>query len=689
MVSISHGNHNMKIGADFRRNIENSEFDVSRPSYYFFDPVLFTGDLPYGEAAGVSPDLCSGPPCGVSNLNPNPQSHLNTNIRHWRNLEFGAYFQDDWKATRRLTLNLGLRYDLYRRHNELNNLATTFLPGPGTNTIDNITTGAGFVKSANSPIGTTGCPFSPFNLAASGVAGVCGPAGFASASSLGKGDHTNFGPRVGFAWDVFGDGKTSLRGGYGLSYEGTLYNPLSNSRWNPPYYSFNQAFNFLAGGVGNVNYGPQSGGAARFTGPPDPLNGQGPGANNVGNIAGWSPNNQNLAVLTGIVLPKGIKDPYVHNFFLSIQREILPRTVLQVDYVGTAGHKLFRAEDINRIPGGRLPEGTCVTDTFGRQLCSQINSSDRGDGNAINALGVLNPNYGTLRNWQNVVNSNYNSLQASLKMQSTHGLTGNVAYTWSHSIDDGSTWHSGATTANGPAAGEGFTTDQTLPQLDRGNSLYDVRQRLVVNYVYQLPFFRNGNGFMGKVLGGWSTNGIWSFQTGAHWSAFCRSRSKASVDPTTGLAINKGCDFNLDGGRNDRPDAIANNVNATHDQWANGFDVSGQDFSLSGNGLPGSGTGSFFTRPCPGCVGNLGRNTFVGPKYFNTDLSLFKTVKVTERVGLEFRWEVFNAFNRANFQLPGASGATNNRVVEASGSFGQAGGAFAPREQQLGVKLTF
>src|SRR5215469_16276146 len=167
MVSISHGNHNMKIGADFRRNIENSEFDVSRPSYYFFDPVLFTGDLPYGEAAGVSPDLCSGPPCGVSNLNPNPQSHLNTNIRHWRNLEFGAYFQDDWKATRRLTLNLGLRYDLYKRHTELNNQVTTFIPGPGNDSLAQLI-------NANIPAGNPGCDTAP-EMALAQLAGVCGP----------------------------------------------------------------------------------------------------------------------------------------------------------------------------------------------------------------------------------------------------------------------------------------------------------------------------------------------------------------------------------------------------------------------------------------------------------------------------------------------------------------------------------
>jgi outer membrane receptor protein involved in Fe transport len=119
LLSISKGKHSLKLGADLRRNLENSNFDVGRPIYDFFDSLFFAVDAPHTEFAGVDPGIISGKP-----------SQFATNIRHWRNLEFGAYFQDDWKITRHLTLNLGLRYDLYTRHRELNNLATTFLLGP-------------------------------------------------------------------------------------------------------------------------------------------------------------------------------------------------------------------------------------------------------------------------------------------------------------------------------------------------------------------------------------------------------------------------------------------------------------------------------------------------------------------------------------------------------------------------------
>jgi len=236
MVSVGHGNHNIKIGVDVRRNIENSEFNVARPSYYFTDPIFFAADAPYGEAAGVNPGICK-PPCSQSTIqqlvssNTIPNANLESNVRHWRNVEFGAYFQDDWKATKRLTLQLGLRYDLYKRHNEEDNKATTFVPGPGNFLLQQLI-------NANAPVGTAGC-ITPVQQALAQLAGVCGPGGFAAASTLGKGRHKDFGPRLGFAYDVFGNGKTALRGGFGLSYEGTLYNPLSNSRWNLPYYSFN------------------------------------------------------------------------------------------------------------------------------------------------------------------------------------------------------------------------------------------------------------------------------------------------------------------------------------------------------------------------------------------------------------------------------------------------------------------
>jgi Carboxypeptidase regulatory-like domain/TonB dependent receptor len=665
MVSISHGNHNIKIGADFRRNIENSIFSVARPSYEMSDPIFFAADAASEENAGVNPGICTAP---CTSFNQNPQGQLESNVRHWRNLEVGAYFQDDWKVSKRLTLNLGLRYDLFTRHKEEDNLATTFLLGPGSNILDG-------VISANNP---ANC-ITPAQQKLAQLAGVCGPGGFAPADSLGKGDHNNIGPRVGFAWDVFGEGKTSLRGGFGLSYEGTLYNPLSNSRWNLPYYSFNSADNFLNGDVNTVIYGPTtctatactpSGAAPTFTGPATNP-GQGVGAQATGNLTGWAAFNPNLAILTGIIPPEGVRDPYVYNYFLGIQHQLAAKWVLQVDYVGTTGHKLFRAENINRHPGSALPVGATITDNFGR--------SWNGNGGS----GFANNNYGNLRDWENTVNSNYNSLQVQLKKQVSHGFLFNVNYTYSHAIDNGSTWHSGATTANGAAAGEGYTTDQTLPGLDRGNSLFDIRQRLVLNYVWELPG-KNLHGFMGAVLGGWAYNGIWAFQSGAHWEPYISTAPKlreisnnatpcTAADVNTGNCQNLGGDYNLDRGRNDRPNSTLSSFQPSREQWANGW---GADL-----------VAATFSAPCLGCTSNLGRNTFVGPGLFTTDMTISKVFKFTERVNLKFDAAAFNVFNRANFILATTGGGAHNTIT--SGAFGTAAGTLNARNLQLGLKLSF
>jgi hypothetical protein len=144
--------------------------------------------------------------------------------------------------------------------------------------------------------------------------------------------------------------------------------------------------------------------------------------------------------------------------------------------------------------------------------------------------------------------------------------------------------------------------------------------------------------------------------------------------------VNVGGDYNLDGQKNDRPNAQAQSVSTTHDMWANGW------------GANYVGLGNFFTSPCGGtgpCIGNLGRNTFVGPNFFDMDMSLFKNFKITERVNFQFRAESFNLLNRTNFTLPGNAG--HNSIQDSL--FGLAGGAsgngFGPRELQFGAKLSF
>ncbi|HUL14549.1 MAG TPA: TonB-dependent receptor, partial [Terriglobales bacterium] len=679
MMTFQKGRHSIKVGADFRRNLENSEFDIARPSYYFFDQMFFAADQPYSMAAGTDPGFVSGNP-----------GQLADNFRHWRNLEVGAYVQDDWKVSKKLTLNLGLRYDLFTRHTEKNDLVTTFILGPnlGSNGACEFQSNgfcADGIISANAPAGAAGCD-SPEEIAQVVLAGVCGPGGFAKADSLGKGNHKNFGPRVGFAYDPFGTGKTAIRGGFGVSYEGTLYNPLSNSRWNPPYYSFNSETNAWGGALNAVVYGPTaanadgtancslitsacvpSGAPVTYTGAPaNP--GIGTGAQATGNIQGYYAGNPNTAQLTGIIFPAGIRDPHILNSYFGIQREVLPKTVLEVNYVGTLGYNLFRAEQGNRLPGIALPAGTQVTDQFGRTWTG---------------LGqhFLNPNYGTLRIWDNVSRSWYNGLQVSVRHQATRGLMFNLDYTFSHSIDTGSDWHSGSTSANGSAAGDGYSLDPTMPDLDKGDSTFDIRHRVSFNWVYEIPFMKDQKGFVGHALGGWQWQGIFAYQTGAHWTPYCASRGA-------------GCDFNEDGTVNDRPDIlVGNNFSPTKNDWANGWFQPGSSLSSIGSAWCGGGPGtcsassSFFQTPCSGCDGNLGRNTFVGPGLVNFDQSLFKNFRLTERFNLQFRSEFFNIFNHANFLLPSSASGGNGANRITSSIFGQSSGTRDPRLIQFGLKL--
>jgi hypothetical protein len=611
----------------------------------------------------------------------------------------GAYFQDDWKVRRNLTINIGLRYDLYTRHTEKAGMVTTFIPGPGCQTVGNGYCVDG-ILNANIPAGDPGCDTQE-QIARSVLAGVCGPGGFAIAKSLGGSDHNNFGPRVGFSWDPWSNGKTAIRGGFGVSYEGTLFNPLSNSRWNPPFYSFNGVQNALGGSVSGIVYGPMascdpvttactsSGASVAFDGVPGNL-GIGEGTQNNGNINGWFSGNPNFAILTGIIFPEGIRDPYVLNYYVGIQREILPKTILEVNYVGTRGYKLFRAEQGNRAPGINMA-GPGVDpgedDILGTPDDIPIPAQTAVDslGRTLTGLGrrFLNPNYGNLRIWSNVSKSWYNSMQVALRHQATRGFSFNMAYAWSHSIDTGSGWHSGTTTANGAAAGDAYSLDPTAPFLDRGNSTFDIRHRLTFNYVYELPWHKDQKGFTGHLLGGWQYQGLWAFQSGAHMTPFC--------------ATGNACDFNFDGTRNDRPDNInGSSLEISREQWADGwFNVSGSSFNCGWSAAGAAtntcadGTPSFFGTPCTACAGNLGRNTFAGPGIFNTDQSLFKNIKLSERYSLQFRFEIFNALNRANFKLPSSATGANfaNRIT--SGIFGKSAGTLGPRHIQFGLKFLF
>ena len=283
-------------------------------------------------------------------------------------------------------------------------MSSSFRTGPGNHFIDDITTGAGQIKDASAP-----CLGNPQAT----IAGICGPGGFAAVKSVGAGDHNNLGPRLGFAWDMFGNGKTAVRGGFGIAYQSAIFRPYSNIRWNPPFYSLNGALNSLVGDTSNIVYGPIGGGTPTFLGPAPQAQRSGFGAQATGNISGWDPQIPILQASPVLFLPRASL----------IRRSKVTSWVFNAPYGVTSPlkqtmrHQRFTSDarrNVNRIPGGLLPEGTCVRDNLGRLLCSQRDRGLNQYGELNNPIGRLNPNFGVLRVWRDIAASDYNSLQVSL-----------------------------------------------------------------------------------------------------------------------------------------------------------------------------------------------------------------------------------------------------------------------------------
>jgi outer membrane receptor protein involved in Fe transport len=624
MVGIIHGKHSLKVGAEFKRNIENSEFDAGRPSYYFFDMLYFAADLPSFEGAGVNPELTSG-----------GSAHLDTNIRAFRNYELGFYVQDDWKVTKNLTLNFGLRWDYFSPLTEKYGKVTNFNFGPGLALVNCQAVVGG---KCLAPAGDTNTP----------------NGGFVVADTLTQPDRNNFSPRFGFAWDPRGNGKTSIRGGFAVSYEAGIYNPLSNSRWNMPFYAFDMV-QPIWGVPGVPLYGPTNpDGTPDTTATPTysgaPTNpGQGPaGLGFAGNIMGWYPGSPHMAYYTGIPDPDGMRTPYVESGFLGIQLEVAPATVLEVNWVGTFGKKLFWAENPNRVVGGMSRDpSTLIDPCTGATLSSPT--------------GLLNPCFGSLRTWKNSFNSNYNALQLSLIRKMSQGLAFTSSYTWSHALDFRSSWHAatmgGSADWANPYGSSGYSLDPNKLYLEYGNSSFDVRHRWVTSLVWELPWLKDQRGAAGKILGGWQTNYNVALQSGLPFT------------------VGAGLDYNGDGIRSDRPDTPV---------FGNSFPFKNSDF-LSGS-APGGGSIfqsllGLFPVPASGTNGNLGRNTFRGPGMATVDFSLFKKISMAERYSMEFRAEFFNLFNRVNLYQPTANLYSAN--------FGLSQKAFDPRVIQFGLRFAF
>lgn len=394
-------------------------------------------------------------------------------------------------------------------------------------------------------------------------------------SSLYPKDFNNFSPRVGVAYDVFGTGKTVVRAGYGFAYDAFSQDFFAGQI---PYTSANAGPLFNDIGPRPISYGSVDPNALQPVACGTPSSIPVPGSSICTGpvFSGFGP----ADVFT---VDQRLRTPYVQNYNLNIEQDLTHKTAISVAYVGSNGTKLFRFIDLNQ-----------------------------GDP----ATGIRpNSTYYYILNFESAANSNYNSLQTSLKVRDLHGFTSTINYTYSHSIDNASD-------------GQDYTPFQSQPdnsfnvRNERSNSGFDVRQRFTWLWDYRIPEARS----MHMLTGGWGISGVATLATGM---------------PFTVMDYG---DFNNTGEFYERPDLVGN-------PWA-GTSSPANFLNLAAFAAPCASP--TLSETCNGGAhfGDSPRNGFFGPHYRNFDFSLYKQTKLTERLNMELRADFFNIFNHPNFANP-------------------------------------
>jgi len=606
-VTMSLGKHKLVFGGYFM-NAEKNEMAYTNLS----------GDLYFDSTSPVSTgnafaDFLMGNIASYSQANTQPKYHINFKI-------FEPYFQDDYHIRKNLTLNLGVRVSLYGTFWERNHLISNWTPSvynranaPQLDVDGDITSQQGAL------IPNTGDPFD--GMVQCGLNGV--PRGCLT------GHLFNPAPRLGFSWDPFGNGKMAVRGGYGIFFEHTngLEANAEDLEGTPPIVQTPTQYNI-------VGYSAVGGQGLLFP-------------------------------LSTTSIPDHVAWPYVQQWHLDLQRDLPHNTVATLAYVGSKGTHLTLQHEANQLPvvpasrnpflpGQPISDDVCNSqdgDTL--QPTFTVNGQNVTGQPAVNiavACGnnpdLFRSNYPGLGSIQRVVaeaNSNYNALQFSLR-KTAGALTLDVAYTYSHSLDNSSD----ATDSN-------FVDSSNL-HANYASSNYDQRHILTTAWTYEIPF--HGKGFARAALGGWQYAGIMTFQTGTPFSVVngVYGDSAGVADGTTG-------------------------VGSYADQVGNP--------SATPICAPlGEGTKGIALFNCAAYVqtqgltfGDSGRNSLNNPRRTNFDMSIYKVFKPTEQVAVQFRAEAFNVFNHT--QWTGV-----NPYVDTT-NFMYSTGAHMPRVVQFALRITF
>lgn len=471
-------------------------------------------------------------------------------------------------------------------------------------------------------------------------------------------DYRNFAPRFSAAWDISGQGKTVLRAGWGLFYDAFSQDFFLGHLPYPPFYDPGPAYNPI--GPAQITPAVSSGSNVIASGQP------------IFNTPGCA----NFEC-DSFVVDRHTRTPYMENYNINLQHQLGSKMALQVGYVGSQGHRLFQFVDLNQ------PGQAAITAHDLACGCADSYGVERTFGGQF---GLKNP-YTTvyLLQEQSTARSNYNALQTSLRVNGWRGITSIVNYAWSHSLDTASDGEDFEPNASQPY-------DSTRPNLEYGNSNFDIRNRFTFIFGYALP--QSGSS---KVRNGWGFTSTLTLQGGQPFQMNYNFESDFSgagegidrPDVVGPITYHKGNPFNyVDLG------AFAIPCTITPSAVANGPSGSAADC------VPG-------TRH----FGNERRNSLVGPAYKNWDLAIYKDTAISERLKMQLRAEFFNILNHPNFASPflplfiadpGQQGFTlnsNNREVGAGGfALGATGdvgignpflGGGGPRGIQLAAKFTF
>jgi len=490
--------------------------------------------------------------------------YFGDSTRHTHENNFGLYVQDSFRATSRLTFNYGLRWDYFGIVQEKNNLlsnVTSVSPAPGTGT---------------------------FTLTQVGQPGL---------SSLYNPDHKDFAPRVSAAWDVSGKGKTVVRAGFGMFFDAFSQDMVLGHLPYAPFFDPGPAYN---------NFGPS------------PIL-------STGAVGGQIVAGQPLYAATTtcsyecdvFAFDRNIKTPYMENYNINIQQQISSKAVLQVSYVGSQGHRLWRFFDISQPSQAQINAADtacdCITDFSG--AARPLN------GNPYGAFYVLQEN--------STGKSNYNALQTSFRVTGWHGVTSILNYVWSKSLDNSSD-------------GEDFEpndaqpNDSTKPWLEYGPSSFNLPNRLTWNFAYDFPTM---GGSMQKLKNGWGLNSVLTMQSGQPFH----------------FNYNFEDDYSGSGNAFDRPDVVGPIVYHKSDPY-NYVDLSSFAIPCTVNVAVASGFASDCALPSSGVYnrhfGNMGRNSLSGPTFKEWNFSLYKKTAITERLTMKLGVDFFNILNHPNFANP-------------------------------------